>query len=601
MTNFIKIQKLIEKEYFITCPFLATDQFISYCKDRSINTSRQQLEQFEKLGIFFPIARVKIPKIKIKIEYIENGIRYHNLGVLKDGEEWNGDIKEEYAHFWFEKSYAENLFKEGILWEPSSHDFQKWENFFGENGQEFIVSYYSIFQCYTLYNIIESTKMELRAEWWYTYSDKDIAQIKNQISRWAKKVIDSQKKNGTIGEAAPIICQVLANRFFPETQTDRRTINISTPNHYHNWDWDKYCRNWDPNSILKDLGLAINDIKKNHQLLSSDAQCVDPLERWYGLVSFVSLGQKKKLKGKALLAQLIYSMEHIVRLFYKELTGEKLFPPNENITWKQDDFYGDGVTDNILQHLEFLANQYHLNPRPKLILVVEGNGEEEQFPRLSQELFGYTFSKLGIEVININGVAGFTGKKRIDRYGALEKFIDYYHNRQTIVFIVLDNEGRTKTIKNKLIKAPSKYYPNRYVTKAEYIHLWEQKTVEFENFNFYEIAQAMSEINTGEYVFTPDQITDCQRQSQNKDADHLSRLYKEKTGYDLPKPELLRTLFGYIIKNARNEFDAKGVPVRPIVKVVHRIIELTSLNHQPTRLDTWKKNQESGYLGGIIE
>lgn len=125
MTNFIKIQKLIEKEYFITCPFLATDQFISYCKDRSINTSRQQLEQFEKLGIFFPIARVKIPKIKIKIEYIENGIRYHNLGVLKDGEEWNGDIKEEYAHFWFEKSYAENLFKEGILWEPSSHDFQK--------------------------------------------------------------------------------------------------------------------------------------------------------------------------------------------------------------------------------------------------------------------------------------------------------------------------------------------------------------------------------------------------------------------------------------------------------------------------------------------
>jgi hypothetical protein len=368
MTNFIKIQKLIEKEYFITCPFLATDQFISYCKDRSINTSRQQLEQFEKLGIFFPIARVKIPKIKIKIEYIENGIRYHNLGVLKDGEEWNGDIKEEYAHFWFEKSYAENLFKEGILWEPSSHDFQKWENFFGENGQEFIVSYYSIFQCYTLYNIIESTKMELRAEWWYTYSDKDIAQIKNQISRWAKKVIDSQKKNGTIGEAAPIICQVLANRFFPETQTDRRTINISTPNHYHNWDWDKYCRNWDPNSILKDLGLAINDIKKNHQLLSSDAQCVDPLERWYGLVSFVSLGQKKKLKGKALLAQLIYSMEHIVRLFYKELTGEKLFPPNENITWKQDDFYGDGVTDNILQHLEFLANQYHLNPRPHAFL-----------------------------------------------------------------------------------------------------------------------------------------------------------------------------------------------------------------------------------------
>ena len=75
---------------------------------------------------------------------------------------------------------------------------------------------------------------------------------------------------------------------------------------------------------------------------------------------------------------------------------------------------------------EFLTNEYHLNPKPKLILIVEGNGEEEQFPRLSKKLFGYSFSKLGIEVVNIRGVAGFTGRKGLDQYGALEKFIDYY-------------------------------------------------------------------------------------------------------------------------------------------------------------------------------
>jgi len=59
MTSLITLQKLIEKEYFLLCSFLTTDQFISYCKDRSIDTSRDQLEQFEKLGIFFPIARIK--------------------------------------------------------------------------------------------------------------------------------------------------------------------------------------------------------------------------------------------------------------------------------------------------------------------------------------------------------------------------------------------------------------------------------------------------------------------------------------------------------------------------------------------------------------
>lgn len=409
MSNLISLQQLIEKEYFILCPFLTTSQFISYCKDRSINTSRQQLEQFEKLKIFTPIARVKIPRIKIKIEYIENGKRYKDLGVLKDDEKWEGDIKEEYAHFWFEKSYAENWLEEGILWEPLSREFQDWEKFYDNDKHEFIISYYSIFQCYTLYNIIRSTKMELCAEWWYTYSSEDIIKRTDQISDWVKIAIDSHKKNGIRGETVQIISQILSNRYFPKTQTDRRTINLSISSYYHNWSWYEYCRNWDPNSIIKDLGLANKDIKKLHELISLDAQSVDPLEHWYGLVSFVSLEQKKKLKGKALLAQLLYSMEHMIRLFYKELTDEELFLPNENTTWKQDNYYGDGVTGNDLQYLEFLANQYHLNPRPKLILVVEGKGEEVQFPRLSNELFGYSFSKLGIEVVNIHGVPGFTG------------------------------------------------------------------------------------------------------------------------------------------------------------------------------------------------
>jgi len=177
MTSLITLQKLIEKEYFLLCSFLTTDQFISYCKDRSIDTSRDQLEQFEKLGIFFPIARIKIPKIKIKIEYTDNRTRYKDLGILNEGEEWHGDIKEEYAHFWFEKSSAGNWLKEGVLWDPRTRDFEEWNNFYDEDKCEFVVSYYSIFQCYTLYNITRLTKMEIRAEWWYTYSDKDIARL----------------------------------------------------------------------------------------------------------------------------------------------------------------------------------------------------------------------------------------------------------------------------------------------------------------------------------------------------------------------------------------------------------------------------------------
>ena len=78
MNRMSNLKYIIENEFFIICPFLPTDRFVSYCRDRGVRTSREQLEQFEKLEIFYPIARVRYPKIKIKIENIDNGKRYRN-------------------------------------------------------------------------------------------------------------------------------------------------------------------------------------------------------------------------------------------------------------------------------------------------------------------------------------------------------------------------------------------------------------------------------------------------------------------------------------------------------------------------------------------
>ncbi|MBR9683039.1 hypothetical protein GOV03_00690 [Candidatus Woesearchaeota archaeon] len=52
----INLKYLIENECFITCQPLSTDRFVSYCKELGIHTSKEHLEQFEKLGIFYPIA-----------------------------------------------------------------------------------------------------------------------------------------------------------------------------------------------------------------------------------------------------------------------------------------------------------------------------------------------------------------------------------------------------------------------------------------------------------------------------------------------------------------------------------------------------------------
>lgn len=593
------LKYIIENELFITCPFLSTDRFISYCRDRGIRTSTDQLEQFEKLGIFYPIARVQYPNVKIKIEYIDDGTRYRDLGLLKDGEEWFGDLKEEYAHFWFEREYAKSWQDEGFLWEPLSRPFQSWETFTDEEGHRQTESFYSIFQCYTLYNLIRSTKMELRAEWWVAYDKEKINKLLEQVSEWAKFEISAYKERAK-REIAVEICQAISNRYFPKTRTDRRTIQLSIPSHYYKWNWDEYCCKLDQKTLLNDIGVSTEELKRLQEIVAMDARFADPLEQWYGLISFVSVEQKDKLKDVALLSQTLYSMEHMLRLFYEDITGDKLRSPDElQGRWK-DRFYGEGVAENEMLYLEFLTNQYHLNPRPKLILIVEGNGEAEQFPLLAEKLFGYSFSRLGIQMINIQGVGNFTGEKRLDKYGALERFIDDYHYRQTIVIVVLDKEGRVPKIKKNLAKAISKYYPKRKVTKEEYIHIWD-KNIEFDNFSHTEIAEAMTRLCEGRYTFQSPEIANCGSRFSAREGEAINKLFKDKIGRNLSKSDLLATLFGFITSHPENEFGPNSEPKRPVVQLILKVIELASANYQPHRLDTWRENQESGYFGEPIK
>ena len=67
----------------------------------------------------------------------------------------------------------------------------------------------------------------------------------------------------------------------------------------------------------------------------------------------------------------------------------------------------------------------------------------------------------------------------------------------------------------------------------------------------------------------------------------------------MPKPELLKILFERIYSSPKKEFD-HGKPKRPIVKLIHKVIKLAARNHQPITFKTWKKNQESGYFGDIM-
>ena len=53
-------------------------------------------------------------------------------------------------------------------------------------------------------------------------------------------------------------------------------------------------------------------------IILDDAYCI-----------LVLLDKRERLKGKAKLAWLGYSMEHMLRLFYRDIAGKELRPPHE--------------------------------------------------------------------------------------------------------------------------------------------------------------------------------------------------------------------------------------------------------------------------------
>jgi len=71
------------------------------------------------------------PEIKTKVEYINEGREYRDLGQLKEGEDWSGDTKEDYVYFSFGEDSSIWLKKDtyGTVIET----FQKWKTFFDEN------------------------------------------------------------------------------------------------------------------------------------------------------------------------------------------------------------------------------------------------------------------------------------------------------------------------------------------------------------------------------------------------------------------------------------------------------------------------------------
>ena len=558
---------IFETDSFMTVPLLQLDKFVTYCTERELEVTAKRLNRFEKIGVFQPIARcIETAETTSKLD-VANGPQsdWFDRGLLVD----TCDLSADYA--------------------------------VPEVGDESSEAFYSIFQIDHLSVVL--TEMTLRVDLDPHVGEEASAPDWNERAdewiEYATAIVDSWQTH-VFRRALPILCQHIANRYYPQTQTNQR-VYYPPPRGFpqgewifrkaRNWDWFEYARSFDPGEVQTRFGLTPAILQHAYETLSGSACFCDPLENWANLVEFVAVDQKRRLKGKALRAQSFRDAANMLRRLYKDLYDQELPPIDEIYSTVLVYMPELEIREDVRHHLEFVVNQYDLNPQPKLVLFVEGESEIVLIKAIFANYFGLHPGISGIEIVNLRGVNNATGSGKVDRFQAIFRLIDYLHHHQTLTFLILDRENQAKTLKIAANRKKSIHGQNRMAMPANHIELW-KVSLEFDNFSNTEIATAMTNLAGGRTIFRTADIK-AVRKAQNP-GKALSDLYKGRTGYGLKKPALADQLASIL-----TDPNTRRIPSnRPLVKILIRVRQLAARNRFPKRQESWMMYQASEFFGG---
>ncbi|TGG90206.1 MAG: hypothetical protein ERJ67_11210 [Aphanocapsa feldmannii 277cV] len=559
---------IVESGALFACPLLCTNNFVKFCSDCGLAIyHKERLIRLEHLGLFAPVFRVKMPETPTE-------------------------------PFRIPPTKGENWFSKGWAWDttaiPSRHVVPEDSDLTHEG-------YYSIFQIYHLDFVLSRLTLQLSLEDPFL---EESSHWQEMGTRWVNRTqhrVATMRNRPHPRPAVALLCQHISNRYYPYTQSDMRQYEVRKSSLFdawisindHAWDWKEEMRNWDPRTIENLYGLTQKNLCEAYSNLAIDQASCDPIEHWYQLTQFIAIDERRKLKGAALQAETLRAGALMLRELHKDLYGEELPHPNEVARTVIQAMPEMEVRNDVRRHLEFVANRFHVNPQPRLSLIVEGQTEESAIIQIFEQYFGIHPGVLGIEIIVLGGVNVATGSKKEDRFRAIMLLIDYLHHHQTVTFLLLDNENRASKLKEAAKEMKSIYTDCRYLAHPEHVFIWED-SFELDNFSYAEIATSLGEVAEDRVQFTAEQVAeqveDAKRQCTGA---ALGILFKRKTNYALPKIKLSESLVSHMF----SETSSRKIEDRPIIQILKKVEYLAVNNRLSFTQKAKDTNQESTFFG----
>jgi hypothetical protein len=546
---------------------LETTKFVKFARERGSTVTMERLLAFEKKGLFSPIVRLFDPGDDVP------PMRW----PMKDS-------------IWFDRGWAQDATK-GTHRKPST------------TRDETTIAFYSRFQIASLAFVESEFTMHVNLE---DYLDATESPFESRggleaVLRRSLTLRMEGRGDRFFRPAVDLLCQFISDRYLPHARSNRRSRKIRYRgcsgnrfmilSHGHAKSWEQFAREYRPEDVAEIFALTPAKLRHAYEALALQLTSSDPIAKWSPLVQFVAVEKRDELKGKALAADTMRNAATMLNCLYKDLYGTALPAEDEIYTHVMTHMPELTEREDTRRHMEFVLNAFDLNSRPKLTLFVEGESERIIISALFQRYIGVHPGTAGVEIVNLGGVDNATGTKD-DRFRAILRLIDYLHHHQTMTFLILDNERFARKLQAEAAGHASVMRSTRTSTRADHIHVW-SASLEFDNFDDDEIAQALRSISSTGAMFAAEEVGECRRAAEPGAA--LSALFRGKDSSKLPKGKLANALVEAIFD------DASSVPPgeRVIVKIVQRVVELATRNPFPTMQETWQRNQNSGYLGVV--